>query len=504
MLDDNFLLNEALTSKERNALPDEAFALPSGRKFPIHDVEHLKLAMKMFNKCECSEDEKTIIATNIFKKADELGIGINRNADWYRYVDTNLLEAGLLKWAGDDYPENVHIQLEDMFKDVIEKESTLNAMSPSIIKYLKKEFGIFVKQINLIESDNKFFGMRLIPTLAVRDGGVMNYVFNTDKNSVLRIDKGQTEYIIEIDSRLLYDKRIKATPGEVTAVLLHEVGHVFVDDSIIYKLRKAVLEVTNSKIVNNARAVKLFMQYNDRTIRETIIQTAYYNRCLQIVEDEEYVADEFVIRQGYANILNEFIIRLVNLAMLDIQKSKRNKYTENEYHADNKIVIGWGIETINTMNYRSNHINEEVKLMMKQTDNNSYFKNLLSRLNDFLTKFSVSDKIRLTNSAETILNENINVIGASNFKKFQRIIDEIAIEAEDIPDLEYKSYVIRRIHDKLDDINIAYKTARDDRDVDMLNGYHAQLIKLRTKVMDTKIQEKRYGVLVKYPVGYEG
>jgi hypothetical protein len=34
-----------LRSSKRNVLPDSAFALPSQRKYPIHDVAHAKAAL---------------------------------------------------------------------------------------------------------------------------------------------------------------------------------------------------------------------------------------------------------------------------------------------------------------------------------------------------------------------------------------------------------------------------------------------------------------------------
>jgi hypothetical protein len=49
-----------LTTEERNALPDSAFALP-GRRYPIHDAAHardaLARASEMLHRGELSQDE---------------------------------------------------------------------------------------------------------------------------------------------------------------------------------------------------------------------------------------------------------------------------------------------------------------------------------------------------------------------------------------------------------------------------------------------------------------
>lgn len=55
-----------LTSKERNALPDSAFAIPSERKYPINDASHRQNA-----KARASEMEnKGIISSKTEKKID--------------------------------------------------------------------------------------------------------------------------------------------------------------------------------------------------------------------------------------------------------------------------------------------------------------------------------------------------------------------------------------------------------------------------------------------------
>ncbi|MCH4142639.1 hypothetical protein [Acetobacter peroxydans] len=49
-----------LTTEERNALPDSAFALP-GRRYPIHDAAHardaLARASEMLHRGELTQDE---------------------------------------------------------------------------------------------------------------------------------------------------------------------------------------------------------------------------------------------------------------------------------------------------------------------------------------------------------------------------------------------------------------------------------------------------------------
>ena len=45
--------------------------------------------------------------------------------------------------------------------------------------------------------------------------------------------------MIEVDSILLYDHNLNATAGEITAILLHEIGHIIASNSTVNKMRRA-------------------------------------------------------------------------------------------------------------------------------------------------------------------------------------------------------------------------------------------------------------------------
>lgn len=66
------LVEEKLSTKERNQLPDEAFGIPSQRRYPIHDKSHLLLAIRWFNKVDPEHEEE--LARNILRKMKEYDI----------------------------------------------------------------------------------------------------------------------------------------------------------------------------------------------------------------------------------------------------------------------------------------------------------------------------------------------------------------------------------------------------------------------------------------------
>lgn len=65
----------ALTQKQRDAMPDEHFALPDTKQLPINDEKHVKLAWDMVdNTKDLSDAQRKTARQNILKRAKELGV----------------------------------------------------------------------------------------------------------------------------------------------------------------------------------------------------------------------------------------------------------------------------------------------------------------------------------------------------------------------------------------------------------------------------------------------
>ena len=64
-----YINEEALTSKERNEIPDEDFGIPKYRRYPLNDEEHVLLAIRFFNHIEPKFEKE--LARNIIKKVKE-------------------------------------------------------------------------------------------------------------------------------------------------------------------------------------------------------------------------------------------------------------------------------------------------------------------------------------------------------------------------------------------------------------------------------------------------
>lgn len=97
----NQITEAALSSKERKALDDSVFGIPELRKYPLNDKDHVKSAIRFFNKVD-NEHEKEL-AENIINAMDEYGIpysSVGENNRLYKYIsqiraDDEITEATL-------------------------------------------------------------------------------------------------------------------------------------------------------------------------------------------------------------------------------------------------------------------------------------------------------------------------------------------------------------------------------------------------------------------------
>ncbi|MDE5573530.1 MAG: hypothetical protein K2I94_07250 [Muribaculaceae bacterium] len=71
-------MNEKLTYKEKEALPDSVFGLPERREYPMPDAAHVRAAESYFR--YCPEELKHKLAKAILACAKEFGVDVESPA----------------------------------------------------------------------------------------------------------------------------------------------------------------------------------------------------------------------------------------------------------------------------------------------------------------------------------------------------------------------------------------------------------------------------------------
>lgn len=129
-------------------------------------------------------------------------------------------------------------QLQRMYDDIeaavaeVKRDPSVENIN-DLKLYLNKYFDP-AKCVNLLYTQNidkLFFGVYALPRIDATD--VMKILFGSPDNERFIVK----EYDLELDSRL-FDDRLDLTPSQITAVLIHDVGHLVNDSAPVYTVKK--------------------------------------------------------------------------------------------------------------------------------------------------------------------------------------------------------------------------------------------------------------------------
>lgn len=181
----------------------------------------------------------------------------------------------------------------------------VNPRSASNLMAVRKELNTFFPESkcnSVMYTDNKdrlFFGMMVMPYLSDEQVTKIALSDGNDKDA-LRVQ----EYSIDIDSKLF--DILMLNNRELTAIILHEVGHLVIDDSpakIIQKnmdefLHKERTNIDADQLAYCTDVVKFGME--DAMVKAVSL---WYR-------DEEVVADSFVVSCGYGEDLKSALQKI--------------------------------------------------------------------------------------------------------------------------------------------------------------------------------------------------
>lgn len=94
-----------LTKKDREAIPEEHFAVPGKRKLPINDERHTRLAWDMVDRTQgLTQEERSTARSRILKRAKQLGIDTK---DWHKVKSMAISAMSLNIAHDDDHPNKM-------------------------------------------------------------------------------------------------------------------------------------------------------------------------------------------------------------------------------------------------------------------------------------------------------------------------------------------------------------------------------------------------------------
>lgn len=171
------LFEASMPAKERNALPDSEFGIPSQRKYPLNDEAHVRAAIKMFNHVDSAHEEE--LARRIKSKMKKFGIddvsvgNSNRFSKYY----TNKKES--------KKQESAIVSESFVIPEEIKDPNSLSKWMKSNIRYDSSNHELYTPEFVFNEKkgnchDQVLFEMYILKKLGYRVGSL--FLFEHDGN----------------------------------------------------------------------------------------------------------------------------------------------------------------------------------------------------------------------------------------------------------------------------------------------------------------------------------
>ena len=402
----------------------------------------------------------------------------------------------------------------------------------------EKSFSVNISKNKSMGKD--FFGFNVFPEIDKLED-ICNKIANDDIKfkDIVKRWRSIKEWEIVIDS-LVFDRSFIAfNPKELTAMLLHEIGHVTQSDEPIEQFYRAYLE--SKSRLKNADKVSKKVLYILYTIPLAVACTSR-----RWVNDKneiklEISADKSLIETGYAEHLINAFDKIIK-ASGSINRSEDMNYREIESNVE------WANMNIVDVIKRRDKLKDSLYYKAIQT-NSGYIQALCARILNFL---GVRMRERYTGAvAEScMLNELINGeitlethVPFYDIKKFGQIearivreqnalevaneaffnkrknskvnipdeydLDRIYVAIDDIQNNYDKVYVLDLIYEQIEKLNdfeeaISMDETKSKKWAPKIEEMRQRLATLRKTVLSKNIAKKEYKVFVKYPEGYEG
>ena len=402
----------------------------------------------------------------------------------------------------------------------------------------EKSFSVNISKNKSMGKD--FFGFNVFPEIDKLED-ICNKIANDDVKfkDIVKRWRSIKEWEIVIDS-LVFDRSFIAfNPKELTAMLLHEIGHVTQSDEPIEQFYRAYLE--SKSRLKNADKVSKKVLYILYTIPLAVACTSR-----RWVNDKneiklEISADKSLIETGYAEHLINAFDKIIK-ASGSINRSEDMNYKEIESNVE------WANMNIVDVIKRRDKLKDSLYYKAIQT-NSGYIQALCTRILNFL---GVRMRERYTGAvAEScMLNELINGeitlethVPFYDIKKFGQIearivreqnalevaneaffnkrknskvnipdeydLDRIFVAIDDIQNNYDKVYVLDLIYEQIEKLNdfeeaISMDETKSKKWAPKIEEMRQRLATLRKTVLSKNIAKKEYKVFVKYPEGYEG
>lgn len=389
-------------------------------------------------------------------------------------------------------------------------------------RLLKAKYNLNFEIYVVANKNKEFFGMSVYPEMSMIDELVSEIIrdgsHNDRESAITKMWATQKNWVIEIDELILTDGRLNASPSELTAVLLHEIGHVVYDNTVPRRALKVMrYEITKM----NYKAKQIIRWRRAQRLLDLVVIEACSSKNFSKFSKEELEADKFVVKEGYGDHLYSFIDKL-----LSVSGNSMIDRTEREIEQDVEQVAQWSLDTLRELEFRKNKLLRMLEVVALRSPS-IYVSTLVTKVRaDFFSSKSDKNYVAVLQEANlmkewrkyAVVTEGELIAGGSSSSnchkgKPTRIkqvdIDMILIQSQKIDTLDDKLYVldlIQSLQNRLEeqyDMHMVKTTNIPITPKDAINDYLKQLEKLRDVTVKKSVRRSKT-FFHKYPKGYEG
>ena len=403
----------------------------------------------------------------------------------------------------------------------------------------QKEFTV---QVTSNKTGNeKFFGMRVYPDIEEMDDFCKDLVNEGDKirfTDIVKKWKKIDKWFLEIDGTCFDRNQFNFNPKELTALTLHEIGHIIYSDKPIEGFYRAYQEVKTRMNSSDKATQKLMYDIYMIPLTLACMQRRWVNGKNEV--QLEIIADKTVVELGYGQYLLEALDKITRAI-----GSLNSQNNQDELNSS----MNWCQQNITDIMKRKEQLKDELYYRAVRTKSN-YMKamtiiildKLGFKLRERYTGYVVENTIELLSDPEVMqkympivdamesakFDKFYNMMHSSNsiameaiFNKRKKVkvelpsqyeIDAIAVEVDKITNHHDRIYVLDLIYEVLERINNFEEAISPDPSLvkkwsAKIRQMKDELEALRQAVLAKKTFATSYKFFVKLPEAasdYEG
>ena len=400
----------------------------------------------------------------------------------------------------------------------------------------------FIVQVTSNKTGNeKFFGMRVYPDIEEMDDFCKDLVNEGDKirfTDIVKKWKKIDKWFLEIDGTCFDRNQFNFNPKELTALTLHEIGHIIYSDKPIEGFYRAYQEVKARMNSSDKATQKLMYDIYMIPLTLACMQRRWVNGKNEV--QLEIIADKTVVELGYGQYLLEALDKITRAI-----GSLNSQNNQDELSSS----MNWCQQNIADIMKRKEQLKDELYYRAVRTKSN-YMKamtiiildKLGFKLRERYTGYVVENTIELLSDPEVMqkympivdamesakFDKFYNMMHSSNsiameaiFNKRKKVkvelpsqyeIDAIAVEVDKITNHHDRIYVLDLIYEVLERINNFEEAISPDPSLvkkwsAKIRQMKDELEALRQAVLAKKTFATSYKFFVKLPEAasdYEG